>query len=61
MPDSDEQVPDSLGEYDGMPRSEIPLFEKTKGTEAFKEQVYISAIRHYSKALMALNILAKDE
>ena len=61
---SDTEEPEnktSLSEYENMPRHEIPLFEKEKATAAFQQKVYFYAVQHYSKALMALSILAKDK
>lgn len=43
-----------------MEKKEIPKYEKNKGAEAFKNEKFEIAAKHYSKALISLNYLIKD-
>ena len=44
-----------------MNRKEIPIYEKEQGNQEYKKQNYTEAIKHYSKAIMGLDILVKDK
>ena len=44
-----------------MEKQEIPKYEKEKGNEEFKNNNYLQCIKHYSKSLMGLDLLIKDQ
>ncbi|KRX10805.1 hypothetical protein PPERSA_00975 [Pseudocohnilembus persalinus] len=44
-----------------LPPLEIPAHEKQLGSEQFSKKNYQEAAKHYSKALLGLNILIKDD
>jgi hypothetical protein len=41
-------------------RLQVPYFEKKKGDEKLKQNEYEEALKHFSKAIMGVKILVKD-